>query len=86
MLAVELARADGDHVTAFTRYHARLAPLLRSKQDAATGLGLAFAPRSRVQLAVRNTLFRLLGLPRVPDLVMGRSLRDAVELPAVPVT
>ena len=60
-------------------------PLLRSKQDAATGLGLAFAPRGRVQLAVRNTLFRLLALPHVPDLVMGRSLRDAVELPAVPV-
>ena len=85
VLAVELARADGDHAGAFARYHARLAPLLRSKQDAATGLGLAFAPRGRVQLAVRNTLFRLLALPHVPDLVMGRSLRDAVELPAVPV-
>jgi len=85
VLAVELARADGDHVGAFARYHARLAPLLRSKQDAATGLGLAFAPRGRVQLAVRNMLFRLLALPHVPDLVMGRSLRDAVELPTVPV-
>ena len=85
VLAVELARADGDHAGAFARYHARLAPLLRSKQDAATGLELAFAPRGRVQLAVRNMLFRLLALPHVPDLVMGRSLRDAVELPTVPV-
>ena len=85
VLAAELAEADGDHVAAFARYHARLAPLLRSKQDAAKGLGLAFAPRGRVQLAVRNTVMRLLGLPRVPDLVMGRSLRDAVELPAMPV-
>ncbi len=80
-----LAKADGDHVAAFTRYHTRLAPLLRSKQDAAKGLGLAFAPRGRVQLAVRNTVMRLMGLPHVPDLVMGRSLRDAVELPALPV-
>ena len=85
VLAAELARADGDHAAAFARYHARLAPLLRSKQDAARGLGLAFAPRDRLQLAVRNTVMRLLGLPHVPDLVMGRSLRDAVELPAMPV-
>jgi hypothetical protein len=28
---------------------------------------------------------RLLGLPHVPELVMGRSLRDPVELPALPV-
>ena len=85
VLAVELARSGGDHVAAFARYQARLAPLLRSKQDAAKGLGLAFAPRGRVQLAVRNTVMRLMGLPRMPDLVMGRSLRDAVELPALPV-
>jgi 2-polyprenyl-6-methoxyphenol hydroxylase-like FAD-dependent oxidoreductase len=85
VLAVELARANGDHLTAFARYQARLAPLLRSKQDAAKGLALAFAPRNRVQLAVRNTAFRLLGLPHIPNLVMGRSLRDAVELPAVPI-
>ena len=85
VLAVELARIDGDHAAAFARYHTRLAPLLRSKQDAAKGLGLAFAPRNQVQLAVRNTVIRLLGLPRVPNLVMGRSLRDAVELPALPV-
>lgn len=85
VLAVELARSGGDHAAAFARYQARLAPLLRSKQDAAGGLRLAFAPRGRVQLAVRNTVIRMLGLPRIPDLVMGRSLRDAVELPALPV-
>ena len=85
VLAAELARADGDHVTAFARYHARLAPLLRSKQDAAKGLGVGFAPRNQVQLAIRNTVIRLLGLPGVSNLVMGRSLRDAVELPALPV-
>jgi len=85
VLAVELASANGDHVEAFARYGERLAPVLRSKQDAARGLGVAFAPRTRVALAVRNTVMRLLGLPHVSDLVMGRSLRDAVELPALPV-
>ncbi len=85
VLAAELACIDGDHAASFARYHTRLAPLLRSKQDAAKGLGLAFAPRNQVQLAVRNTVIRVLGLPCVPNLVMGRSLRDAVELPALPV-
>jgi 2-polyprenyl-6-methoxyphenol hydroxylase-like FAD-dependent oxidoreductase len=85
VLAAELAATRGDHVAAFARYQARLGPLLRSKQDAARGLGVAVAPRNRVSLVVRNTVMRLLGLPHVPNLVMGRSLRDAVELPAMPV-
>ena len=79
-LAAELARSS-DHREAFARYEERLAPLLRSKQDAAEGLGLAFAPKSRRQLLVRNMVMRLMGLPRVADLVMGKSFRDAVELP-----
>ena len=56
-------------------------PCCESKQDAAIGLGLAFAPSSRLQLLVRNTVMRLMGLPKVADLAMGRSFRDAVELP-----
>ena len=81
VLAAELARSDGDHVGAFARYHARLATLLRSKQDAARGLGTAFAPASPLRLMARNATLRLMGLPLVARLVMGRSLRDAVELP-----
>jgi 2-polyprenyl-6-methoxyphenol hydroxylase-like FAD-dependent oxidoreductase len=79
-LAAELTRS-GDHREAFARYEERLAPLLRSKQDAAAHLGLAFAPKSRRQLLVRNTVMRLMGLPKVADMVMGKSFRDAVELP-----
>jgi 2-polyprenyl-6-methoxyphenol hydroxylase-like FAD-dependent oxidoreductase len=85
VLAAELARPGGDHARAFARYNERLCPLLRSKQDAARGLGAAFAPPTRAALVVRNTAMRLMGLPCVPNLVMGRSLRDAVELPAMPV-
>ncbi|GAA2863782.1 FAD-binding domain [Pseudonocardia halophobica] len=84
VLAAELAQADGDHIRAFARYHERLGPMLRSKQDAARGLCSAFAPRTRAALVVRNTAMRLMGLPYVPNLVMGRSLRDGVELPALP--
>jgi hypothetical protein len=59
-------------------------PLLRSKQDAAQGLGLAFAPKNRLQLLTRNTVMRLMGLPKIADIVMGRSFHDAVELPPFP--
>lgn len=79
-LAVELARAS-DYRDAFARYEQQLAPLLRSKQDAARDLGVSFAPKNRRQLLLRNTVMKLMGLPRVADLAMGRSFRDAVELP-----
>ena len=82
-LAAELAGCR-DHRQAFARYQARLAPLLRAKQDAALGLAPAFAPKSRRELLVRNTVMKVMGLPKVADLVMGKSFRDAVELPAFP--
>ena len=82
-LAAELSRS-GDHRDAFARYEERLAPMLRSKQDAALGMGPAFAPKSRLQLLARNTVMRLMGLPGIADLVMGRSFRDGVELPHFP--
>ena len=81
VLAAELAQADGDHEQAFARYQARLAPFLHSKQAAARGLALAFAPRTRLQLLMRNTVMRLMGLPKMADLAMGRSFHDAIELP-----
>ncbi|GAA3605063.1 FAD-binding domain [Microlunatus ginsengisoli] len=80
VLAAELCRSN-DHRAAFARYHEMLAPLIRSKQDAAMSLGTAFAPKNRRQLFVRNAAMRMMGLPKVADLVMGRSFRDAIELP-----
>jgi 2-polyprenyl-6-methoxyphenol hydroxylase-like FAD-dependent oxidoreductase len=82
VLAAELARTNGDHATAFARYEQRLGGVLRSKQDAAEGLGLAFAPRNALQLLIRNTVMRLMALPHVADLAAGKSLRDVVELPS----
>jgi 2-polyprenyl-6-methoxyphenol hydroxylase-like FAD-dependent oxidoreductase len=81
VLAAELTRSS-DHVEAFSRYEQRLASFLHSKQDAAMAMGAAFAPRSTLQLLVRNTVMRLMGLPKVADLAMGKSFRDAVDLPA----
>ncbi len=82
-LAAELARTS-DHREAFARYEERLAPLLRSKQDAAQGLGLGFAPKNKIQLIVRNSVLKMMGLPRVADIAMGRSFHDRVELPPFP--
>lgn len=82
-LAAELAR-HADHRVAFTRYEERLAPLLHSKQDAAEGLGLAFAPKNRLQLFIRNTVMKMMGLPKAANIAMGRSFHDAVELPPFP--
>ena len=74
------AGANGDHTTAFARYHARLAPLLRSNRRRPR-VGLAFAPRGRVQLAVRRR--RRVRLPA--RILRSRARADHVELPALPV-
>lgn len=84
VLAAELVATPDDHRRAFEAYERRLMPMLRSKQDAAKGLGTAFAPPSRLHLMLRNTAMRFMGLPPVANLIMGRSLRDPIELPAWP--
>ncbi len=84
VLACALHDSGGDHRAAFSAYHARLATLVRTKQDAAVGLGAAFAPRNRFQLLLRDAVFGAMGLPFVAHLAMGRSFRDPVELPRVP--
>lgn len=82
-LAAELARTR-DHSEAFAGYEARLMPLIRSKQDAARGLDVAFAPKNRLQLLVRNSAMKLMGVPKIADILMGRSFHDRVELPSFP--
>lgn len=84
-LAAELS-ATQDHRQAFNNYHSRLAAFLLTKQDAAVGLALAFAPKNWLQLATRNTIMRLMGLPKIAELAMGKSFHDAVELPNFPAT
>jgi 2-polyprenyl-6-methoxyphenol hydroxylase-like FAD-dependent oxidoreductase len=85
-LAVELIRSAGDHTVAFHAAQHRLMPMVVAKQNGARGLGTAFAPRTPGKLRLRNTLFRVMGLRPVADLVMGRSLRDPIEVPEWPGT
>jgi len=85
VLAYELREAQGDHRAAFAGYEQRLAQLVRRKQDAATRLGVAFAPRNRMQLLLRNTVVGLMAIPPVARIAMGHSLIDPIRLPPTPV-
>lgn len=85
VLAYELHEAQGDHRTAFASYQQRLAELVRGKQDAAIGLGAAFAPRNRAELLLRNAVVGLMAIPPIANIAMGRSLIDPIRLPPVSV-
>jgi 2-polyprenyl-6-methoxyphenol hydroxylase-like FAD-dependent oxidoreductase len=84
VLAAELHRTNGDHRAAFAAYEGQLAHLVRVKQDAAVGMRMAFAPRNRSELLLRNGMLGLMGVPLVANLAMGRSLRDLITLPPTP--
>lgn len=84
VLAHEIAGSRGDHQVAFARYEERLRPFILGKQRAAERFASSFAPRSSLGLTLRNWATRLLGLPLVAELGLGRGLRDAIDLPADP--
>jgi 2-polyprenyl-6-methoxyphenol hydroxylase-like FAD-dependent oxidoreductase len=81
VLAGELARAKGDHDTAFAGYQARLMPFLQRKQDAARKFASSFVPRSALGLMVRNLAVSMFRFPFVADRLLGRDLRHDVKLP-----
>ena len=81
VLAGELHEARGDHVRAFARYEERLRSFIEHKQRAAARFASSFAPRTRLGLAIRNGMTRLMSIPLVAKLAVGRGLRDKVEVP-----
>lgn len=83
VLAAELARAP-TLADALARYEATLGPFLLSKQRAAERLAVAFAPKDRFRLFLRNSVMRLMSLPLVARLAAGKSFLDAIELPPPP--
>lgn len=80
-LAGELHRAGGDHGTAFAKYEQRLMPFLEAKQKSAADFAGAFAPRTAYGIAFRNLVTRLMRLPWLADYLVGRDLRDDIDLP-----
>ncbi len=81
VLAGELKRADGNHEAAFARYHQRLRQLIATKQKAAVKLSSFFAPPSRIAMSLGNQVTKLMAIPFVSNLAIGREIRDAIDLP-----
>ena len=81
ILAGELKRANGDHQAAFAAYHQRLSAFVAGKQDAAVKLLPFFAPTSQFALFLRNQITKLIAIPFVMQLAVGREFRDCIELP-----
>jgi len=81
VLAGELNNCGGDVAAAFARYESRLMPFVKKKQASAAKFASSFAPRTPAGIFFRNQVTRLMGLPFVAELVLGRALRDDIELP-----
>ena len=81
ILAGELKRAIGDHQAAFAAYEERLGAFIAGKQQAAVKLSTFFAPRSRFGLFLRSQITKLVAIPFVMQLAVGREFIDRIELP-----
>lgn len=81
VLAGELHACGGDFRAAFARYERRLMPFLRRKQASAATFASSFAPRTSTGIAFRNVATKLMRVPFIAELFIGRALRDDVELP-----
>ena len=81
ILAGELKRAGGDHEAAFDRYEQRLRDFIEAKQKAALTFASFFAPRSRLALFLGNQFTKLMNIPIITELAVGRQIRDRLELP-----
>lgn len=81
IMAGELARSGGDHARAFAQYEQRLRPLIATKQESARKFAGAFAPRTALGLWVRNQATKLMAFRPLAELLVGRDLRDGIDLP-----
>jgi 2-polyprenyl-6-methoxyphenol hydroxylase-like FAD-dependent oxidoreductase len=81
VLAGELHSCRGDFATAFARYEQRLMPFLGKKQRLAAKFASSFAPGTSAGIAFRNQVTRLMRVPVVAHLAIGRAVRDDIALP-----
>jgi 2-polyprenyl-6-methoxyphenol hydroxylase-like FAD-dependent oxidoreductase len=76
VLAGELAKSDGQHRPAFEHYESLLRSLIDGKQKAAERFAGSLVPKTRLGLFLRNQISKVIGLPFVADLALGRGLVD----------
>jgi 2-polyprenyl-6-methoxyphenol hydroxylase-like FAD-dependent oxidoreductase len=81
VLAGEIHQSHGDHGVAFACYEERMKPFLARKQRLAAKLVSSFVPKTAFGVTARNFATRLMRLPVFPEILMGRYLRDDIELP-----
>jgi 2-polyprenyl-6-methoxyphenol hydroxylase-like FAD-dependent oxidoreductase len=81
VLAGELARTPNDHASAFQAYERRLRSFVELKQRAARQFAGQFAPRTAFGIRLRNWATRAMAIPGVTQLLIGRALRDNIDLP-----
>ena len=56
-------------------------PFLRRKQASAARFASSFTPATAAGLTFRNLITRLLRVPFLADLFVGRELHDDIEIP-----
>ncbi len=81
ILAGELHRSGGDYRQAFARYQHLFAPFVAMKQKGALRFAGFFAPKSKMELFVRNQIMNLMKLPWIAELAIGRDMADKIEIP-----
>jgi 2-polyprenyl-6-methoxyphenol hydroxylase-like FAD-dependent oxidoreductase len=81
VLAGELCDCDGDYHVAFTRYQERMMSFVKRKRESAAKFASYFDPKSTFGITFRNLVTGLFQLPLVADYLVGRDLRDDIEIP-----
>ena len=81
ILAGELHRANGDYAQAFRRYQDLFGPFVLGKQKAALYFAGVFAPKSRFSMFLHNQIFKLMAIPWIADMAVGRDFADRIALP-----
>lgn len=86
ILATEIANTPEEPERAFRAYERRFRPFVEEKQRRAAQFAKWFAPRSALQLWLRNLVTRSMSLPAITRAVAHRTLSDQLTLDAFPAT
>jgi 2-polyprenyl-6-methoxyphenol hydroxylase-like FAD-dependent oxidoreductase len=84
LLAGELGASDGDYEAAFGRHQSRFKPFIDTQQEAAVRAIRWYAPRTPLDLWLRNAAIRLIALPFVSRRVGKRFVDIPYDLPDYP--
>jgi 2-polyprenyl-6-methoxyphenol hydroxylase-like FAD-dependent oxidoreductase len=84
VLAGQLARLPGDHLSAYARYEQVLRPFVERPQKSALKLGGWFAPKTRLGLLARNALSRLAAIPPITRRVVAAMAGQDFDLAPYP--